>query len=193
MKLADWLHAQAGMTPSALQGLLGIKCRSTLHRYLTGERRPRKKTMERIKKLTRGKVAETDFDGKPPKCAVLVAVNGKTTVILPFSSRDARLDLAYRQSLNEPIEGDDLSTQAKRAILILGGRARYFGRDQFLLDGRPSDLRRVIRAANEILVERWLPPIEYPVAHPKPRPARTERHSWGLFGFRKRKTDDNGE
>jgi hypothetical protein len=42
-----------------------------------------------------------------------------------------------------------------------------------------------------MLVMLNLPLIDCLLAHPKQRPARTQRHAWGLFGFAKRKKDDS--
>lgn len=187
MKLADYLFF-SGMTPRDAQGLLGIKSRSTIHRYLTGERRPGKTMMRRIHQLTGGKVTLDDFDGWAPDCATTIRnKEGKLSVVLPWSTRDWRLEAAHKAGLDAPEEDDTLSEQAKRALRVLAGRAHHLGLDKFQLDGRLSDLRRVVREANRMIVAHGLDPIEYPLAHPKWRHERTERHRWGLTGFFRRR------
>jgi hypothetical protein len=185
MKLADYLY-YSGLSPSDVQGQLGIKHRSTIYRYLTGECRPRGKTMQRIESLTHGKVTPKDFDDpRPPDCAVVIRrSNGRLSAVLPWSTRDGRLDAAHKASKSEPTEERILTEQARRALWILMPRAKHLGNDRFMLDGRSSDLRRIIIAANAFLISRGMDPIEYPMAHPNWRQrARSLRHRWGLTGF----------
>ena len=69
MKLADYLYENS-MTPGQLRRMLGVKNRSTIHRYLLGERVPNPETMLKIAKLTRHQVGLADFlDPSPPGCA----------------------------------------------------------------------------------------------------------------------------
>jgi hypothetical protein len=168
MKLADYLF-NSGLAPSDVQGELGIKSRSTMYRYLTGERRPRREMMQRISEFTNGTVRSEDFaDSRPPDCAVIIRrADGKLSAVMPWSTKDGRLEAA-RRSVREDTASSDcpLSTQLTRALWVLSPRARYLGGDRFVLDHCWVDARRVIEAANRHLVSRGLEPIQYPLAHP---------------------------
>jgi hypothetical protein len=54
----------------------------------------------------------------------------------------------------------------QRAFRVLNSRVRYTPRGKFLLDGRVTDLKRIMRAANDELRRREQPPIPYPGVHP---------------------------
>lgn len=168
MKLADYLF-NSGLAPSDVQGELGIMSRSTMYRYLTGERRPRREMMQRIQDLTNGKVTAADFrDRQLPECAVVIrSPQGVLTPVLPWSTRDGRLEAARRSSWEEPANDDSpLGKQLTRALWVLSPRARYLGGDRFVLDHCWVDARRVVEAANLHLLSRGLDPIQYPLAHP---------------------------
>lgn len=169
MKLADWLY-EHGETPRQLREQLGVTHRSTVHRLLTGERRPGKELCEKIEQLTGGEVTAESFDGQLPRCAgIEVLSDGVRRVVLPWSDRDGRLEAAHRQLMRERPEWDHPSPQQARALLVLAGRAGKIRGDVFLLDGQRTDLRRVVEAANRLLTERGLRPIHYPCAWPNRR------------------------
>lgn len=157
MKLADFLYENS-LTPTELRRILGVKCRSTVWRYLTNERKPQPEIMRRIEEATRGRVREADFlDPTPPKCArVIEERNGKERWLLPWSSDRAKDPI--------PIQAGDsrLSPPVKQALQVLGGRGWYTPRGRFLLDGRQTDLKRLMRAANAELKRRGAKPIPYP-------------------------------
>jgi hypothetical protein len=177
MKLADYLF-NSGLAPSDVQGELGIKSRSTMYRYLTGERRPRREMMQRITTLTNGKVQEQDFaDNQLPDCVVVIRRgDGKLSAVLPWSTMNGRLEQA-RRTAEEPEH--ELSTPVRRALWLLVPRAVHHGGDRFTLDGRESGLRLIMQEANALLKARGLSPIPYPVVCPKQPPARarTSRRS----------------
>lgn len=54
-----------------------------------------------------------------------------------------------------------------RALAVLGTRARPFGRDGVLLDGRRAPLTRVVAEANRSLTASGRPPIRYPGVRPQ--------------------------
>lgn len=59
MQLAAWLKSNA-KTPADLAAALGVE-RSTVARYVSGERRPRAELARRIAELTGGQVTANDF------------------------------------------------------------------------------------------------------------------------------------
>jgi hypothetical protein len=151
MKLADYLF-RSGMTTTQLRQALGVSCRSTITRYLNGERVPSNDIMLRIKALTGGQVQWEDFlRGGNPDCATVITLaNGQQRLVFPWSTR--RSDLAAAESLERRrTTGDVLTPPAIQiAVTVLRGRAVQRGQGWFL-DNRPSDAPRIIRAANRVL------------------------------------------
>ncbi|MEL6330387.1 MAG: helix-turn-helix transcriptional regulator [Planctomycetota bacterium] len=163
MKLADWLHAR-GLTPEQLRRMLGVKNRSTVHRWLSGDRVPSRNWLRALETLTDSEVLKGDFlDTSPPKCAVIVLdEHGEPRLVFPWSRGDDHHDAALEQVLSEPPAGSTLTDPITTALRILDGRARFTPRGVFLLDGRRTDARRVVAAANEVLRHRNLRQIPYP-------------------------------
>lgn len=156
-KLADWLFENS-TTPGQLRRMLGVPTRSTINRLLTGQRRPGPELLAKIEALTKGEVSAADFeDPSPPRCARLVRrPDGSVRVVLPWSP-DAE---------PEPAASDRLSPPLLRAIEVLDGRAWYTPKGRFLLDGRISDPKRIVAAANAVLRSQGKPPIPYPGVEP---------------------------
>ena len=162
MKLADYLF-HAGMSTTQLRRALGITCRSTVTRYLNGERTPNPITLQKIIELTGGKVQLQDFlRGGNPDCATVITLpNGKQRLVFPWSTR--RTDLAAvdnqerRRTANDNLIPDALQS----AVTVLRGRAVLRGH-AWHLDGRPSDAARVVRAANIVLQAAGRPMLRYP-------------------------------
>ncbi|MEM9167593.1 MAG: hypothetical protein AAGB48_11315 [Planctomycetota bacterium] len=163
MKLADWLHARS-LTPEQLRRMLGVPNRSTVHRWLDGSRRPAPDRLHQIELLTEGGVTRLDFeDPGPPRCAeVVFGDDGEPDLVFPWSKGADRHDAAHRAMLGEPREGEAFTTPLLKALDVLGSRAKLTARGTFLLDGRPSDARRIVLAANALLASRAEPPIVYP-------------------------------
>jgi hypothetical protein len=161
MKLADWSYDNS-ITPAQLRRMLGVQCRSTVWRWLTNERIPQPPMMRKIEELTGGQVTLKDFlDPRPPACARWVTcADGTRRMRLPWSP-----DYGDDGGPPENEEDDDgFSIPVRRALRVLGDRARFTRRGTFLLDGRVTDLRRLVKKANELLKARGLPPIRYPGA-----------------------------
>lgn len=160
MKLADYCYMHA-ITPTQLRRMLGVKCRSTVWRWLTNERKPQPATIAEIEAFSNGQVTEADFDDpSPPKCARWVTTrNGQRRMRLPWSPDYHRADLEppprFAEAFTPPVE---------RALRVLGRRAAFTKNGVFLLDGRVTDLRRLVKKANELLKAKGLPPIRYPGA-----------------------------
>lgn len=163
MKLADWLHVR-GLTPEQLRSMLGVAKRSTVNRYLSHQRVPQPKTLMKIIELTEGAVTLADFmDAEPPDCAaVILDEDDNEKWVFPWSRGDEHHEAALAAVRAEPDAGSRLSNPLALALRTLDGRARMTPRGRFLLDGRPSDARRVVQAANAILEDRGEPPIPYP-------------------------------
>jgi len=162
MKLADYLYENS-MTPGLLRRKLGVTNRSTVWRWLAGERIPQPEMMLKIERLTDGRVTLSDFlDPTPPRCAnVVVDERGRKKWVLPWSPgwRDPRRP-------KEPPRSDRLSEPVLQGLRSLGGRAWYTPRGVFLLDGRKVSLKRLMEAANEARAARGEPRIPYPGVWP---------------------------
>lgn len=162
MKLADWLHARS-MAPEQLRRMLGVKQRSTVTRYLNGERLPSPKLIQKIYEISGGEVMLADFlDTSPPKCAeVVIDEHGDPKLVFPWS-RGSAMDSAYQTMMRQPKEGETLSNPVTRALEVLGDRAKFTKRGVFLLDGKVSDAKRVVAEANRVLQAEGHDPIAYP-------------------------------
>lgn len=184
MKLADFMHAH-GLTPRDLREMLGVRSRTTVLRYISGERLPAPEVMETINRLTGGAVTLADFlDPRPARCLrVVVDRSGRLQEVYPWTDIEQR---RRRQSANDndpdgrqPSTPDTVkqtrtapavvgepdewpSAPLQRAMIVLGGRAMVAKRGGFLLDGRKADARRVVAAANRVLKANGLSPIPYP-------------------------------
>lgn len=188
MKLADYLD-QNDLTPGELRRLLGVKSRSTVMRYLSGERQPAPRIMEKIRELTGGTVTPMDFaDPAPPRCArIVMGANGEPRLMLPWTSAQPRrrhandehgrsgprysfpmhrrLPRCYATTSQADPSGWP-SPPLGEAIWVLGARVKVSKRGGFLLDGRLTDSRGVVAAANASLRARDLPTIPYPGVEP---------------------------
>lgn len=172
MKLADYLFRHR-LTPRHLQKVLGVSSRSTVQRYLTNQRVPEPQHLDRIEQWTQDQVRLRDFlDATPPECAgFYIDKRGKRRMVLPWSTRDHRLDRAFETMLAEPREGAIDPPPIRQALLVLGDRV-VRTKDLFMIDGQPTDTRGLIRAANDQLYLHFKPPIRYPGVQPsfgKPR------------------------
>ena len=156
-KLSDWIHERS-ITPGQLRRMLGVRTRSTISRWLTGQRVPNGAMLAKIERLTEGAVTKVDFlDPAPPQCArVVQRPDGSTRWVFPWSGEDEETT-NYSSRLSRPL---------LRAIEVLDGRAWYSPRGVFLLDGRLSDPRRVVAAANDVLRARHQATIKYPFVEP---------------------------
>jgi hypothetical protein len=172
MKLADFMHMHS-ITPQQLRTMLGVKSRSSVLRYISGERLPAPNIMDRISELSGGAVTPEDFlDPDPPKCVrVVIDRHGREQTIYPWTVLETRPKRIAANDNRPPILGD-LSTEdwpsppLRRAFDTLGSRVRLSKRGGFLLDGRIADTKRVITAANRILLAKGQPPIRYPGVEP---------------------------
>lgn len=152
MKLADWLFDNS-VSPGAMRSRLGVS-RTAIHRYLTHKRIPQPRMLQRIITLTGGQVQLADFlDPEPPRCVrVEMKKDGSTRWVLPWSE-DYDTDEPRSERLSPPLT---------RALAALDGRAWFTPSGTFLLDGRVSDPKRLVMAANAALLAQGKPPIAYP-------------------------------
>ena len=173
MKLADFL-SHARISPAKLRRDLGITGRSTVTRWLTGERLPNHHMIHRITLYTKGQVQLVDFlDRKAlPKCATVVTLlDGRKKIVFPWSSRDAELDACIEALAEEDAEGDRLSGPIQDAVATLGPtRVKQLPNQQFLLDGRPASPIGLVTAANRERIRMGLAPIAYLGAFPGATP-----------------------
>lgn len=124
MKLADYLHRNR-MTPNDLRRLLGVRRRSTVGRYLTGERIPELRTLQRIIEITGGQVQPVDFlDPKPSQCAVKVRFgDGTPRLVFPWANRAVELDATLTSAFDQSEEDDLPNLAVRKALAVLGTRA----------------------------------------------------------------------
>ncbi|MFN0011722.1 MAG: hypothetical protein ACKVS8_08790 [Phycisphaerales bacterium] len=119
----------------------------------------------RIERWSKGEVTLHDFlDRKTmAKCAQLITLpNGKKKQVFPWSNRDADLDSCGEAVSEEDPEGDAPSMPVQEAIATLGaGRVTQLPNQQFMLDGKPTDPRGLVAAANRQRAKMGLDPIEY--------------------------------
>ncbi len=173
MKLADFMHEHQ-IDPTHLRRLLGITNRSTVHRWIHGERVPRPDMMQKIIEITKGAVQLMDFlDQAPPKCAYVIVRNDGTV----------RWDLPWSRTSEEEIDDihglddrDDsgwdgsggsggsvpVSPPIRRALAVLGKRAIGIIDGTYTVDGQRTDLPRLVRAANKELCAQGKSQIAYP-------------------------------
>lgn len=158
---------ERGLTPATLQRRLGLRSRATVTRYLTGDRAPAPRVLERLIALTGGLVTHEDFiDASPPRCAeVIDGPDGEPVLVFPWTP--GREALTAR--MFAPDEADEeFLPPVRRALAALGDRVRprpprHSG--LFTLDGRLVDTRGLVRAANAALANRGERPIAYPLVH----------------------------
>ena len=162
MKLSDWLFENS-MTPRQLRLMLRVKDRSTVYRWLANERVPKPKMLQKITELTKGSVRLEDFlDPNPPVHAKEVRrEDGSLKWILPWT-----LDQHRPRDPRPPSSIPRLSPPLLRAIEVLSGRAWFTPSGKFLLDGRVSDPKRIVAAANAVLGKKGQRRIKYPVVEP---------------------------
>ena len=190
MKLADFMHDH-DLTPRQMRWMLGVKSRSTVLRYLSGERLPSPEQMRRIHQVTDGRVTLADFlDPAPPRCVRIVTDrNGEQHYVFPWTDlervrrlpdNDNRRPEISRAGTHESLgpprkpsrltEDDDPEDwpygPLRLALRVLGPRVRHTRRGRFLLDGRASDPKRIVAAANRALRAKGEPPIPYPGVDP---------------------------
>ncbi len=161
MKLADYLY-QYRMTPTQFGRLLGVTSRSTVHRYVNGDRIPEPRTLQKINHITNGKVMLDDFlDDSMPACAnQQTATRGRGAICYPWSRGVVgEAEVVEAGCEDEPTYSPPLV----RALDVLGNRAQVRG-ELFVLDGVPTDARGIVRAANQCLVTQSMQKIAYPGA-----------------------------
>ncbi|MFN0012136.1 MAG: hypothetical protein ACKVS8_10900 [Phycisphaerales bacterium] len=149
------------MTTAELRRRLGLRCRTTITRYLNGSRIPNPFTLQKIVEITNGQVQLRDFlsPGNPQCAKVEVLPSGRLRLVFPWTYPvDDEPDDDGPESAND----NDPSLPVQKAAAILGDRVRQGGPKQWELDGRPADLRRIVSAANKILRRQRLPMIPYP-------------------------------
>lgn len=176
MKLADWMHKHH-LTPRQLRRMLGVKSRTTVGRWLAGERIPSERLLQAIETITGGAVTREDFLApRPPGCLRLITDRGgRLREVYPWTEIERHKprfvcphDHASRRSV-PPWEDDpeDVwpSPPLQLALDTLQGRACVTDSMEFVLDGRRVDARRLVAEANRVRGRRGLSLIAYPGVH----------------------------
>ena len=162
MKLETYLITQQ-ISPAEFARRLGVRSRTTIHRYLSGERKPPPGMIARIERATEGKVTAIDLlanDNEP-----------LTRRPPPWARKDHRVavlaERAFLAMLAERDAAERMSPPLRRACEVLGSRVQVDrAHRNFKLDGRPSSTMAIVAAANRILREQRLPEIDYPGVKP---------------------------
>ncbi|MDP0500858.1 MAG: hypothetical protein Q7P63_12245 [Verrucomicrobiota bacterium JB022] len=158
MKLSEYLILNR-IAPASFAKQVGLRSRTSIHRYLSGERFPNPEVMARITTSTGGTVTAEDFQYPLP--------DNDNDADYPWSrewqEELRRCDHVFRQMLREKAEWDTLSPPVRRAVNILGNRVQMdVSERHFRLDGRPAGARDIVRLANRFLSESGLETIKYP-------------------------------
>lgn len=163
MKLADFLF-QSGMTTTELRKLLGVSRRTTISRYLHGERVPLPHIMQKIIEITGGRVQLKDFvTGGNPECASIITLpDGRKKLVFPWSTNKADLAAAIATEKKRAPEQDNLSEPLREALKEVSDIVRRRPDGTWLLEGRPADLRRIVLEANRRRRGQGRPLISYP-------------------------------
>lgn len=163
MKLADFLF-HTGMTTSELRRRLGIASRTTIARYLHGDRIPTPVILQKIIDLSGGRVQLRDFlSPGNPECATVIKLPcGRKKLVFPWATGQLELAAANDAESIRAKQHDAVGDIALKALGVLGPRARRGAGGIWTLDGRPCDFRRIVLEANQRLRERSSPLISYP-------------------------------
>lgn len=163
MKLETYLIAQQ-LSPAEFARQLGVRSRTTIHRYLSGERQPSPQILHRIETVTLGQVTAEDFAANDND-------EGEERMPPPWAKKTSSINTlgeqAFLSMVREWDAAQTLSPPVQKAIDVLGARVSVdASQSHFKLDGRPSDLRLIISAANAILTLRQEPLVHYPMVNP---------------------------
>lgn len=115
--------------------------------------------MQKIIEITDGQVQLADFkDQTLPMCAKMIKrSDGTERWVFSWSNAVPEESSMYSSRLSQPLV---------KALAALNGRGWYTPKGRFLLDGRISDPKRIVAAANENLRDQDQPTINYPTAEP---------------------------
>lgn len=95
--------------------MLGVKSRTTVQRYVSGERLPTASVMRRIEELSGGRVTQADFlDPRPPRCLKVVLDRfGRPQKVYPWTIIERhRLQQAINDNLDDDRRGPTSGPQA---------------------------------------------------------------------------------
>ena len=187
MKLADYMH-RIGITPGQLRVMLGVKSRTTVLRYIKGERTPHRPILKKIERLSGGLVTLDDFlDPNPPDCArIVIDRMGRKQLVFPWTNveqhrgpraandnwpdrdgdRPGQSSLPFWELIDSAATEPWPSRPLQAALDELGTRVRPSVRGNFLLDGRQVDARRLVAEANRVRTLNGRPLIRYPGVEP---------------------------
>lgn len=173
MKLIDYLHRN-NITIKQFAGIAGIKSRTTIYRYVHGQRRPKAELLLRISKATGGEVAASDFaDGLD--CGELneelrilkreeKALHENFGVRCITSRQWDKTNVADYLAASKT--NDNLSYPLWYALQVLEGRVVVENESKFFLDNKPVPATAIIKAANQVLLSSGRSQIAYPGVNP---------------------------
>lgn len=188
MLFSDFMR-ENGLSVERVSVMLGLADKSSLYRYLNGKRKPSPEVMDKIHRLTQGRVS----------LAELVAQ--KTLRQAKAASRDEEEQRRRQQALycgfseqfirrqQQPSVGplpiwqkwdvyyaanDNLPFPIWQSGQIFGPRFHQDAKGQYWLDGRVIDPKQLVQKANCWLVAQGHVPIQYPsLPHQVPNTAKS--------------------
>ncbi|MBK1859369.1 helix-turn-helix domain-containing protein [Cerasicoccus arenae] len=172
MELATYL-IENHLTPVEFARAIGVKSRSTIPRYLSGERMPTGAIVRRIETATGGKVTARDlrhtYLERQNRPRFTREIEDPTP--FPWSrhewEEDEEAEAALRTMIAEAREGDCASPPLQLAIDELGDAVTTdIEQRHFQLHGRLSDAQSLVQFANDARTKRGEPPIDYPGVRP---------------------------
>ena len=147
------------LTPAAFARKVGVRSRTTIHRYIKGKQFPTPEILCKIERETQGLVTKDDFERHKKA--------NDNLPDFPWSRKDLEeiqeCELAYRRMMSQRKEGERLSPQLRRAVFVLGDRIKMDKHQRnFFLDGRPVGAKELVVIANRYLKSHNLNHILYP-------------------------------
>ena len=170
MKLLTYLHLH-NLTIVEFAYRAQIKSRTSVYRYLTGQRKPTASVMMRIIEATQGQVGPEDFteiegDQEKLRTDIKNLKRSRASMEDHFGVRCLVAKewdkAAVDKYLKSQKSNDNFSYPIWYALQILSERASQLQNDQFMLDGNKCGAAKIVEAANVMLSTQGKTKIAYP-------------------------------
>lgn len=166
MNLCEYLNLY-DIRPAEFGRRIGTKSRTTVMRYLTGERIPSKAIQERIYRETNGLVTPADFEESKNGQKVKIPQAANDDLLHEWGMNckysERNVNKAFNRMMTDPQEWDNLTPPLSKALETLFPRAVFDRKSkEFYLDGRRTRPVDIVKKANRILKTQRKPTIAYP-------------------------------